>query len=59
MYHRFRYKIVSPRCDGPSWICSLPKRITGLRLGDTVELGTQLLWKNQMDISLKQVVTEM
>ena len=34
----FRYKIVSPRCDRPSWIWSLPKRITRLRLGDTVSL---------------------
>ena len=36
MYHRFRYKIVSPRWNGQSWIWSLLKRITRLRLGDTV-----------------------
>ena len=36
MYHQFRYKIVSPRWNGQSWIWSLLKRITRLRLGDTV-----------------------
>ena len=36
MYHQFRYKIVSPRWNGQSWIWLLLKRITRLRLGDKV-----------------------